>query len=374
MKIVIECQRLFRKKKHGMEIVAYEIIRALQKTSTKHELIIAAKKDEDNNTILNGGPVQINELPSYPYPFWEQIILPRFTKKSKANLLHCTANTAPLFCKTPLIVTIHDVIYMEDVSFGGSVYQNFGNLYRKWIVPKVAKKARNIITVSEFEKNEIARILKIDPSKITVIYNGVNPAFTLINDTALLEKVKSKYQLPSQFLLHIGNTAPRKNTKGVLIAYNKYLQNNRQALSLVISGCGPEFILSILRKLDKEHLLKHIIVLNYLPFDDLPVLYNLAEVFLYPSFREGFGMPVAEAMACGTPVITANNSSLVEVANGAALLVDAENTDQLAEAITVLVNNKQMKEQLIEKGLENAKRFTWEKAAQQTLEIYNSAL
>lgn len=126
--------------------------------------------------------------------------------------------------------------------------------------------------------------------------------------------------------------------------------------------------------MDKAHLLKHVIVLTYLPFTDLPVLYNLAEVFLYPSFREGFGMPVAEAMACGTPVITANNSSLVEVSNDAALLIDASNTEQLAEAITLLVDDKNLRERLIEKGLENAKRFTWEKAAQQTLEIYNSVL
>ncbi|MEO6868685.1 MAG: glycosyltransferase family 1 protein [Ginsengibacter sp.] len=357
-----------------MEIVAAEIIKALQKSSTTHELIIAVKKDEQNCTILNGGAVQIKELDSRPYPIWEQIMLPRFTKRIKADLLHCTANTAPLFGRTSLIVTIHDVIYMEDVSFGGSAYQNFGNLYRKWIVPKVAKKAKNIITVSAFEKNEIVRILKIEPSKITVIHNGVNPAFTLINDTTLLEKVKNKYALPLRFLLHIGNTAPRKNTKGVLIAYNKYLQNNQQALPLVISGCEQDFILSILKKMDKADLFKHIIVLNYLPFDDLPVLYNLAEVFLYPSFREGFGMPVAEAMACGTPVITANNSSLVEVANGAAVLVDAANTDQIAQAITNLVNDKKMRNELIEKGLENAKRYTWEKAAQKTLEIYNSAL
>lgn len=374
MKIVIECQRLFRKKKHGMEIVATEIIKVLQQSTTRHEIIVAVKEDEDNKGVLNSGPVKFEILPTSPYPFWEQIILPRFIKKSKANLLHCTANTAPLFCKVPLIVTIHDVIYMADVSFGGSAYQNFGNLYRKWVVPKVAKKARNIITVSAFEKNEIVRILKIDPSKITVIHNGVNPAFTLINDSAILEKVKNKYHLPSRFLLHIGNTVPRKNTKGVLIAYNKYLQNNLQALPLVIAGCEHEYITSVLKKMDEEHLLKHVIVLNYIPFADLPVLYNLAEIFLYPSFREGFGMPVAEAMACGTPVITANNSSLVEVANGAALLVDAENTDQLAGAITLLVNDIKMKEQLTEKGLENAKRFTWEKAAQQTLEIYNSVL
>ncbi len=374
MKIVIECQRLFRKKKHGMEIVATEIIKAIQKSTTRHEIIVAAKDDEDNKAVLNSDFVTLKMLPSSPYPYWEQVVLPRFVKKSKADLLHCTANTAPLFCKTPLIITIHDVIYMEQVSFGGTAYQNFGNLYRKWIVPKVAKKAKNIITVSAFEKNEISRILKIDPSKITVIHNGVNPAFTLICDIGILEEVKNKYQLPSRFLLHIGNTAPRKNTKGVLIAFDKYLQNNHHALPLVISGCDQEFITSILKKMDKAHLLKHVIVLTYLPFTDLPVLYNLAEVFLYPSFREGFGMPVAEAMACGTPVITANNSSLVEVSNDAALLIDASNTEQLAEAITLLVDDKNLRERLIEKGLENAKRFTWEKAAQQTLEIYNSVL
>ncbi|MBS1738495.1 MAG: glycosyltransferase family 4 protein [Bacteroidetes bacterium] len=374
MKIVIECQRLFRRKKHGMEIVAIEILKALQKSGSIHELIVAAKKDEDNINILSEGPIQIKELASAPYPIWEQITLPRFSKKIKADLLHCTANTAPIFSKTPLIITIHDVIYMTDVSFGGSAYQNFGNLYRKWLVPKVAKKARKIITVSDFEKKEIIRILKIAPSKISVIHNGVNPAFTLIKDGNLLETIKNKYGLPSKFILHIGNTSPRKNTKGVLISYRKYLQNNQQALPLVISGCEEGFILSILKKINDEALLNQIIVLDYLPFDDLPVLYNLAEIFLYPSFREGFGMPVAEAMACGTPVITANNSSLVEVANGAAILVDADNTDEMAEAIQALANDKGKRTALIEKGVENAKRFTWAKTAAKTLEIYNEVL
>lgn len=374
MKIIIECQRLFRKKKHGMEIVASEIIKEIQISTTNHEIIVAVKDDEDNTDILNAGPVKLKTLPSSPYPFWEQITLPNFVKKSKADLLHCTSNTAPLFCKVPLIVTIHDVIYMQPASYGGTAYQNFGNMYRKWLVPRVAKKARRIITVSAFAKKEIANTLNIDPAKISVVHNGVSAAFNIINDTGIRGKIKSKYNLPSRFLLHIGNTAPRKNTKGVLIAFDKYLQNNQHALPLVISGCEKEFILSTLKKMDKEDLLKQLILLNYLPFSDLPVLYNLAEIFLYPSFKEGFGMPVVEAMACGTPVITANNSSLGEVANNAALLVDADSTDQLAQAISKLTNDENMRQILIEKGLENAKRFTWKKAAEQTLEIYNTVL
>lgn len=370
MNIAIESQRLFRETKHGMEVVAEEVIRELQKIDTENRYTILVKND-DFGTLEETTNFKIDVLPSLPYPLWEQILLPQRLKRYNPDLVHCTANTAPLFLNTPMVVTIHDLMYLENVSFKGTAYQNFGNLYRRFIVPKIARKSKAIITVSEFEKNNIIERLKVHPEKVHVVYNGLNASFNTNYTTTQLDVIRHKYKLPNQFFLHIGNPAPRKNTFGVLEAYSIFVENNNSDLSLVISGCKPDFINGLIESMNKSKLKQRIICTGYLPKEELPLLYNMALVFLYPSYREGFGMPIVEAMACGTPVITGNNSSLIEVANGAALLVDASKPLEIASAMELALNTGNA-EALKAKGIENAKRFSWKKAAEKTIEIYNS--
>lgn len=370
MKIAIEAQRLFRRKKHGMEIVALEIIKELQKINTDDSFFVIAKNDLDDQCISATENFIIKKINSKFYPFWEQVSLPQLLKKIKPDILHCTANTAPLFFSGKLVITIHDVIYMESVNFSGSNYQNFGNLYRKFIVPKVAKKATIIITVSEFEKKVIAKRLNISENKIRVIYNAVNPQFKIINIESL-SLFKNKYQLPDDFILHFGNTAPKKNTIGVLKAYSLYSSNNKNNFTLVITDCSKDYIESLLKEINEPELIKKIHILNYISFSEVPFLYNLAKVFLYPSHRESFGMPVVEAMACGIPVVTSNTSALPEIAGGAAILVDPKNAAEIAEQINILINDAAVYNSYKEKGLKNARRFNWNDAAKKTLEIYN---
>ena len=369
MKIAIEAQRLFRRKKHGMEIVALEIIKELQKINTNDTFFVIAKNDTDDQCISETANFSIKKINSKFYPFWEQIRLPQLLKKIKPDILHCTANTAPLFVSTQLIITIHDVIYMESVDFSGSSYQNFGNLYRKLIVPKVAKKAKIIITVSEFEKQIIAKRLSLPKNKIRVIYNAVNPQFKIINRESLVS-FKNKHQLPDHFILHFGNTAPKKNTIGVLKAYSIYCSNNKNNFTLVITDCSKNYIEGLLKEINEPKLIKKINILSYISFSEVPFLYNLANIFLYPSQRESFGMPVIEAMACGIPVITSTTSALPEIAGGAAVLVDPKNATEIAEQITTLINDEELYCKYKEKGLINALRFTWNDAAKKTLEIY----
>lgn len=369
MKIAIEAQRLFREKKHGMEIVAQEIINELQQIDRQNQYFIYLK-DGKGVSIKETENFKIKKINSNVYPIWEQFSLPAQLKKDKPDLLHCTANTAPIFCKIPMVITIHDVMYMESVSFKGTNYQNFGNLYRKLIVPVVAKKSKIIITVSEFEKQNIAKLLKIDDEKIRVVYNGLNASFNNLYNEEKLNDCRKRHNLPKEFIFHIGNKAPRKNTKGVLIAYSEYFKNNKIALPLVISGCEPEFVWQLIDHLQLSAIKANVQTTGYISATDLPLFYNLATLFLYPSFREGFGMPVIESMACGTPVITGNNSSLLEVANGAALLVDAANPLEISKSIlNALDKNLYLK--LKEKGIENAKRFNWKKSAEKTLDIYH---
>ncbi len=371
MKIGIEAQRLFRRKKHGMEIVALEIIRQLQLCDHNNNYILFVKNDCDDQCIKATENFSIKKIEAEPYPYWEQLCLPNEIKKSKPDILHCTANTAPLFCKTPMIVTIHDVIYLESVNFSGSSYQNFGNLYRRFIVPRAAKKASVIITVSEFEKKNIAQRLGIPENKIRVVYNGVNSQFRYITDKGTLNSFRNKYHLPENYLLHIGNTSPRKNTIGVLKAYHIYTTNTQDVLPLVISNCKREFIIELLKEINAIDLINKIKILDYLSFNDIPYLYNCAAVFLYPSHREGFGMPVIESMACGTPVITSNNSALPEVAGGAACLINSENPHEIFSEICRLLTDKEFYNFKREQGFKNATRFTWKESAEKTLAVYN---
>ena len=164
MKIGIEGQRLFRTKKHGMDMVALELVNSLQKLDHENEYVVFVKPDEDNSALKSISNFKIVELTGGPYPTWEQFALPRAAKEEGCHILHCTSNTAPIFLDIPLVTTLHDIIYMESVSIlnkAGTWYQKLGNMYRRLIVPKIVKNSAKIITVSKFERNRIADFFKI---------------------------------------------------------------------------------------------------------------------------------------------------------------------------------------------------------------------
>ncbi len=371
MNIGIEVQRIFRSKKHGMEIVSMEIIRELQQLDKSNNYTLFSKKDEDEISVLATKNFLIDNTITGSYPVWEQIGLPSKIKNLKLDLLHCTANTAPLFCKVPTVITIHDVIYMESLSFKGSAYQNFGNIYRRLIVPRAAKKASIILTVSEYEKKVIAKTLNIPEEKIRVIYNGVNQQFKIISDKKLLQSFKNKHQLPDRFILHFGNTAPKKNTLGALKAFKLFVARQKNPIPLVVTDCTEDYVKELLNKISAPELLYHILIPGYIPFCDIPQLYNLATIFLYPSHRESFGMPVIEAMACGVPVITSNTSALPEIAGGAACLVDPQIPEEMYNQLNLLLTDENFYQNKIQAGFINAARFSWKIAASKTLEVYN---
>ncbi len=183
MKIGIEGQRLFRSKKHGMDMVALELIRNLQQIDHENEYVIFVKPDEDDQVIKETPNFRIEKLSGGFYPKWEQIALPKAARKAGCDILHCTSNTAPVFTGIPLVVTLHDIIYMESsyikiMQGSGSSYQKFGNIYRKMVVPRIVKSSKKIITVSHFEKNRIADFFGMKgDSRLTAVYNGVSEHF-----------------------------------------------------------------------------------------------------------------------------------------------------------------------------------------------------
>lgn len=377
MRIGIEAQRLFRPHKHGMDRVALELILNLQVIDKENEYFIFVKPDLDRSVISNTRNFTVVEIPGGPYPLWEQVKLPKIAASYHCDLLHCTSNTAPFSKKIPLITTLHDIIYMEGSVWSllmskASLYQKFGNLYRRIIVRNVVKNSKRLITVSNFEKKNITRFFNLKQNEVHTIHNGVSEQFKISLDTQHIERVKTTYNLPEDYILHIANKDPRKNTKRVLLAYKAYL-NEAKAIKkypLLMLGYKEDDLKVLLNEIGAMDLLKHIVLSGYVVDEDLPLIYQLSELFLFPSLREGFGIPIIEAMACGIPVITSNTSSMPEVAGNAAHLVDPYKIKEITDGMLKILSDENYKNSLITQGLEQSKLFTWSSMATQVLEQY----
>ena len=370
MKIGIEAQRIFRPAKHGMEVAAMELIRQLQQIDTVNEYIIFVKDDADRAAVQATPNFRIEYVKSLTYADWEQFALPRAIRKNRPDLVHCLSNTGPVRSPAPLALTVHDIIYLESVTFGGSAYQDLGNIYRRFITPRVMRKAELIITVSEYEKGIISDKCAIGEDRIKVVGNGVSDRFAPVSDLLQLRQFRDAYGLPPSFILFLGNTAPKKNTPNLLRAYAEYFRNDRDALPLVVTDYPRASIEKILRSANSPEAMQKIISPGYIESKAMPLLYNSAAFFVYPSLRESFGLPVLEAMACGTPVIASDSSAIPEVAGKAALLTDPNSVADLASAMYTMAHDPSLREQLIVKGQERARQFSWRESAKQLKNIY----
>lgn len=375
LRIGIEAQRLFRRHKHGMDIVALELIKHLQQIDQENEYFIFVRPDEDHAVVPAAPNFHIIEVPGGPYPVWEQVLLPRAAQLAGVQVLHCTSNTAPLRAGLPLILTLHDIIYLERLDWRrGSWYQRAGNLYRRWNVPRVIPQCQRVLTVSAFERARIVQRLP-DPSvPVQVVYNSVGEQFRAITDDSALAAAQAHYGLPKRFIFFLANTDPKKNLRGVLQALLLLKQQGRLAIKLVMLDYPESALLAMLRELNAPELRADILLCSYVPNQELPLIYNLAEIFLYPSLRESFGIPILEAMACGVPVITSNTSSMPEVAGGAALLIDPLRPETIAAAILRLQNNPAERAALIAKGLVRVQHFSWREAAWQVRRVYEEVV
>ena len=376
MKIGIEGQRLFRKKKHGMDMVALELIRNLQEIDHENEYVIFIKPDIDDTVLKQTANFRIIKLKGGFYPLWEQFSLPRAARKEGCQLLHCTSNTAPVNTRIPLIVTLHDIIYMESgylkiLKGSGTLYQKIGNIYRRLVIPRIIKKSNKIITVSHFEKTRIGEFFGMKgDNRLTAVYNGVSEHFKPLTDQLELKRVKEKYRLPDRFFFFLGNTDPKKNTEGTLKAFSDFIQQTGTDHKLVMLDFDRSELEKLLDEIGDKALIDRIVLTGYVVNTDLPSIYCLCEVFLYPSLRESFGIPMLEAMACGVPVITSNTSSMPEVAGTAAFIIDPYKPEQITDALIQVTNNHNLKRQLIEKGLQQSAKFSWRAMASEVLEIY----
>ncbi|AXJ00305.1 Glycosyltransferase involved in cell wall bisynthesis [Cyclonatronum proteinivorum] len=373
-RVAIEAQRIFRPKKHGMDMVALETVRQLIELQPEgYEFFVFVKPDDDV-CVTSSGCVNVIELPATTYPYWEQIALPAALNRYKVDLLHTTSNTAPVSPVVPLIITLHDIIYLEKGGVKGATwYQKLGTVYRKWNVPRVVPKAKALITVSEFEKKRIQQHFG-EKTNVHVVYNGISDRFFAETTATEKEAVKARYKLPDQFVFFLGNTDPKKNLPNVLKAALRILREGPENLKMVIADYAPERLEQMLKAHQAEELASRFVLPGYIKNTDLPAIYASCALFLYPSLRESFGIPIIEAQACGAPLITSNTSSMPEVSGSKAVLVDPADFNDIADKALEVLHNDDFRLKLISDGKQNAARFSWKQTALGTLKLYSDIL
>jgi len=369
MRIGIEAQRIFRKNKHGMDYVVLQEILELQKMDHRNEYFVFVAPGPDV-CVTDTPNVHVILVPGNFYPLWEQWALPRAAAEARVELLHCTSNTAPIWCDIPLVLTLHDIIFLEPRDKRNrSLYQNMGWLYRRLVVPRILKKCRRIITVSEFEQGNIVKKLGLTRQQVVMIYNGYNKWFRPMNDP---DCIFAKYMAERGYLFFLGNTDPKKNTERTLIAYSKYLERSTVKRKLLMADLDRQYLDDIISRNHIENIRPCLEMPGYIANTDLPYVYSAAFAFLYTSLRESFGIPLLEAMACGTPVVTSNTSSMPEIAGQEAILVNPESADDICNQLLRLETDEAFYQQQVQLGLNRVKLFSWKFTAEQLLNLYNA--
>lgn len=291
-------------------------------------------------------------------------------RQRPVDVLH-VQYTAPPFCQVPVVATIHDLAF-EHLP---ETFTRRGSFQLKLTVRRTAQRAARIATVSEYSRQDLLRTYKLSPEKVVVTYNGVESHFTsqpLLNET---EQLRQSFGISRNYLLAVGSLQPRKNLIRLIRAYAKLRSENENFRpQLVIVGRKLWLADDIFAEIRRQRWADDVILTGYVSDEDLPKLYRQATAFVYPSLFEGFGLPPVEAMACGTPVITSNVSSLPEVTGNAALLIDPLDQRSIELALLQITADSSLRERLKERGIEQAKRFTWRAAAERTLQLYQESL
>ena len=371
MRIGIDARAFFHKELKGIGVYLNGLISgiALLDKSNQYLLYYDSRKDIKHRALPgeNFIPKGIHIDYGDTFFFWEQLALPWAIMSDKIDVFHASAN---ILCLTrcPTIATIHDTILQEM-----PLKRFVERLYYRTLQPLLARRAEKVVTDSTFSRRCIIDKFGISENKISVIPLGVDPYFRQSVDENSVCEVTKKYQISPPYILSVGGESRWKNVNRLIEAYAFLVLEHKITESLVIVGIRDKGILEThLSAIAALYLTGKVKIMGYVPKMDLIALYNGAKVFTYPSLREGFGFPPLEAMACGVPVVASNAASIPEVVGDAAVLYNAKDVMDIANAIKRVLFDEGLRLSLCAKGLEKTKEYLWENTAEMTLNTYNS--
>lgn len=329
-------------------------------TSHEYFLYYSRKPEVD----LGNSNIQVRVLSS-PKFIWDHIALPKALKKDKVDLFFSPYYKKPWSLKCKSIVTVHDLnpLYSKNSSF-------WHRIYFKKLLKRSIYSADFVLVVSAYVKEQILELFKPDANKIIVNYNAIDERFCPIENDNFLKTVLAKYGIKSEYIFYVGNLMPHKNIPSLVRAYAGLPDNLKDKYKLVIGGSKRWTYKQLVKLVNKLGLVKNVSFTGFIPENDLVYLYNGAGLFVFPSLYEGFGFPPLEAMACGTPVVASNVSSLPEILGDAGILVDPCKVNDISEAITKVLTESELRDSLVERGLRRVRQFSTEKMSRKIIEAF----
>jgi glycosyltransferase involved in cell wall biosynthesis len=298
-----------------------------------------------------------------------QAMVPALVARSQPDLCHYTNALAPVHQARPFVLSIYDASLF--------LYKQYHPRIRlltvRLLLPLTTRRAAAIITISHSARDDLVRVLGVPPEKIHVVYGSAPKNFGPVNDPDLLASVRRRYRLPERFILYVGTLEPRKNLRRLVRAFHR-LRQQGYPHELVFAGPWGWSMNGFVQEIEELGLSSFVHFLGYVPAGDLPAIYSMATVFVFPSLYEGFGLPPLEAMACGTPVLSSNNSSLVELYANAAQLIDPLDEADLTRGLKMILDDPEWRSELSHRGSERARCFSWERAALETTAVYEQIM
>ena len=356
-------------KPQGSRTYLVQLLRALARAVDDEELEAYSFDPEETDRVIGAANVRHRRIFPESAKLRLSLVSPLLQLRDRLDLFH-SQYIAPLLPMTRSVVSIHDILFETHPElFVGAFSTTSVRMIRR-----SARKAALIITGSEYSRTAIVERYRLDLDRVLTIPDGVDLShFTPIESEETLAAVRDRYQLDAPFVLTVGRLEPRKNLIRLMEAFDQVRLATDSGISLVLAGARDFRHEEIFQPMAK-YPDRQVRWLGPVPDEDLPVLYNLATCLAYPSLVEGFGMPVVEAMACGTPVLCSSAGSLAEVAGEAALRVDPEDVSSIVEGLERILTDRELQEGLVDRGLSRAKAFDWDRAAEQTLAAYHSCV
>lgn len=362
MLIGIDASRAVTAQRTGTETYSLHLIRALLNLGSGHRFRLYT-----NGRASLSSPDAEVEIRSIPFPrLWTHLRLSAEMALRPPDVLFVPAHVIPLIHPAASVVTVHDLGYLHYPES----HRAWDRRYLDWSTRWSARQAAAVLVDSTATGRDLVQAYGISPAKIHVVYLGRDESLRRVEDLDLVARTRARYNLGERYLLYVGTLQPRKNLARVVEAFARVIsQLDLSDVQLVLAGKKGWSYDALFARVSQLGLDSRVIFPGYVPDADLPALLSGAIAFVYPSLYEGFGIPVLEAGACGVPVITSNTSSLPEVAGDAAILVDPHDVDAIADAMCRIITDEALRAELARRGLENVKRFSWEKCARETLAV-----
>ncbi len=355
----------------GVEYYALGLLRGLLSIEVNHEYLVYTNRPELVRQNVPPAP-GLTVIPAartrgrWARILWEHTELPRLAVRHRLDVLHCTSYICPLVKPSvPCVVTIHDTLALDRPQW----CRRSNALYYGLVLRRSMRTAARVIAVSHQTAHDVQRHASVPASRIRVIHAGVDEIFGAGPDALRCRQVRTRYALPDRYVLYVGNIEPKKNV-GVVLGVQQRLQARGLPHKLVIVGKRSWRTRQLRKDIGRGVASGGVVWVGYADRGDLPYIYRMADVFIFPSLYEGFGFPPLEAMACGTPVVTSGRGALAETTGGAATMVDPDDVEQTTAGVLLMLNDWRLRDACVEAGLKRSRQFTWTAAARATLSVY----